>query len=118
MFVFFIFQLQQITVFACVSKTWLLLPCCLVSFLLLNMPPLTGDGCLQVAAGLGDFMGRTHAATHEAAVGPERAAALKTAFENRPMRDIQLEFVFSKCYKEAEAAQVDSVLRFLPVPCP
>lgn len=57
-----------------------------------------------MASGLGAFMGVTHAATHESKVDPTEAATLKTAFENRPMRDVQLEYVFSKCYREAEAA--------------
>jgi hypothetical protein len=57
-----------------------------------------------VAAGLGTFMGVTHAATHESVIGPAAALELKVAFENRPMRNVQLEYVFSKCYREAAAA--------------
>ena len=37
-------------------------------------------------------------------VSEERAAQLEADFTNQPCRDIQLEFVFSKCYNEAEAA--------------
>eukprot|EP00617_Octactis_speculum_P003231 CAMPEP_0185781504 /NCGR_PEP_ID=MMETSP1174-20130828/102671_1 /TAXON_ID=35687 /ORGANISM="Dictyocha speculum, Strain CCMP1381" /LENGTH=392 /DNA_ID=CAMNT_0028471513 /DNA_START=13 /DNA_END=1191 /DNA_ORIENTATION=+ len=64
----------------------------------------TGTVGSIIAVGLGDFMGRTHAASFSKLVSPERAAALTTAFENRDMRDVQLEFVFTKCYAEAEAA--------------
>lgn len=59
----------------------------------------------DIASGLGEFMGKTHAATHSSIVSKERAAYLTKRFENRPMRDIQLEFVFTKCYKEATAEQ-------------
>ena len=58
-----------------------------------------------VATGLGEFMGRTHAATHSTIVSAERAQYLHSHFENRAMRDIQLEFVFTKCYKEATDEQ-------------
>ena len=52
--------------------------------------------CFQIATGLGEFMGRTHAATHSTVVPAERAAFLHSHFENRAMRDLQLEFVFTK----------------------
>ncbi len=58
-----------------------------------------------VGKALGKFMGKTHAATHSSIVSEERATDLKTNFENRPMRDIQLEYVFTKCYKEATDEQ-------------
>ena len=50
-------------------------------------------------------MGRTHAATHSTVVPAERAASLRDRFENRAMRDLQLEFVFTKCYEEATDEQ-------------
>ena len=50
----------------------------------------------KIASGLGEFMGRTHAATHSAVVPAERAKYLHGHFENRAMRDLQLEFVFTK----------------------
>jgi 5-methylthioribose kinase len=59
----------------------------------------------QVATSLGDFMGKTHAQTHSSKVDDERRAYLTQHFENREMRDIQLEFVFTKCYKEATDEQ-------------
>jgi 5-methylthioribose kinase len=59
-----------------------------------------------VSTGLGDFMGKTHAATHSSNnLSKERIDYLTEHFENRPMRDIQLEFVFSKCFKEATDEQ-------------
>mmetsp|Transcript_30933 Transcript_30933/g.72618 ORF Transcript_30933/g.72618 Transcript_30933/m.72618 type:complete len:427 (+) Transcript_30933:151-1431(+) len=59
----------------------------------------------KVANSLGDFMGQTHAKTHFTKVDMERREYLTKHFENREMRDIQLEFVFSKCYKEATDEQ-------------
>ncbi|CAB9527127.1 Methylthioribose kinase [Seminavis robusta] len=59
----------------------------------------------NVATYLGDFMGRTHAATHSSKVDAERKAYLVDHYENRAMRDIQLEFVFTKCFKEATDEQ-------------
>jgi 5-methylthioribose kinase len=58
-----------------------------------------------VASSLGDFMGKVHAASHSSKITPERIAYLKEHFENREMRDVQLEFVFTKCYKEATDEQ-------------
>ena len=51
-----------------------------------------------VASSLGDFMGRIHAASHSSKIGKDRVEYLKEHFENREMRDIQLEFVFTKAY--------------------
>jgi len=50
-------------------------------------------------------MGRVHASTHSSKGTAERRAYLTQHFENREMRDIQLEFVFTKCYKEATDEQ-------------
>ena len=52
-----------------------------------------------------DFMGKTHAKTHASQVSAERKEFLVQHYENREMRDIQLEFVFSKCYREATDEQ-------------
>ena len=65
----------------------------------------TGVVSNQVSKGLGEFMGKTHAATHCSLLSPERTSALVKDFENRPMRDIQLEYVFTKCYKESTEEQ-------------
>mmetsp|Transcript_37732 Transcript_37732/g.42231 ORF Transcript_37732/g.42231 Transcript_37732/m.42231 type:complete len:428 (+) Transcript_37732:78-1361(+) len=62
-----------------------------------------------VGSYLGDFMGKVHAASHSSnqngTVSQERIAYLTSHFENREMRDVQLEFVFTKCYKEATDEQ-------------
>jgi 5-methylthioribose kinase len=59
----------------------------------------------KIAGYLGDFMGRVHSATHSSNVTKERREYLTKHFENREMRDVQLEFVFTKCYKEATNEQ-------------
>jgi len=59
----------------------------------------------QVASYLGDFLGKTHAETHSSKVDAARRSYLVEHYENRAMRDIQLEFVFTKCYKEATDEQ-------------
>lgn len=59
----------------------------------------------DIGTSLGDFMGKTHARTHCTKVDDERREYLTKHFENREMRDIQLEFVFTKCYKEATDEQ-------------
>jgi 5-methylthioribose kinase len=59
----------------------------------------------DVATGLGEFMGKTHAKTHSSKVSKERFEYLVKHFENRAMRDIQLEYVFTKCYEEATDEQ-------------
>lgn len=58
------------------------------------------DSEVSIATQLGTFMAQTHAATHSSKVSSERAAFLTTEYENRALRDIQLEFVFTKAYKE------------------
>mmetsp|Transcript_27405 Transcript_27405/g.51787 ORF Transcript_27405/g.51787 Transcript_27405/m.51787 type:complete len:402 (-) Transcript_27405:158-1363(-) len=60
----------------------------------------TPDVELSLAMQLGDFMAKTHLATHSSMVSPERAAFLTTEYENRALRDIQLEYVFTKAYEE------------------
>jgi 5-methylthioribose kinase len=64
-----------------------------------------GDYHPDVGHRLGEFMGTTHALTHSRKVDADRKEYLTTHFENREMRDIQLEFVFTKCYKEATDEQ-------------
>lgn len=64
-----------------------------------------GDYHPDVATKLGEFMGHVHAHTHSSKIDAERKDYLTKQFENREMRDIQLEFVFSKCYKEATDEQ-------------
>jgi len=69
---------------------------------------LVSDQCnvhADVATQLGDFLGRTHGKTHSSKVDDARREYLTKHYENRPMRDIQLEFVWTKCYKEATDEQ-------------
>ncbi len=60
---------------------------------------------LSIATQLGEFMARTHLATHSSKITSDRAAFLTTEYENRALRDIQLEYVFTKAYKE-ESSQI------------
>lgn len=62
-----------------------------------------------VGSALGDFMGRVHAATHSSKLSKDRIEYLTNHFENREMRDVQLEFVFSKCYNEASPEQQEGL---------
>lgn len=63
----------------------------------------------EVAIQLGDFLGRTHAATHSSRIDSSKKDYFIQHYENRPMRDIQLEFVFTKCFKEATDEQRDGL---------
>jgi len=62
-----------------------------------------------IASSLGNFLGTVHAATHSSKVSIERQMYLTSHFENREMRNVQLEFVFTKCYKEATAEQLSGL---------
>ena len=55
---------------------------------------------LSIATQLGEFMALTHLATHSSKVSSERAEFLTKEYENRALRDIQLEYVFTKAYNE------------------
>eukprot|EP00565_Helicotheca_tamesis_P005716 CAMPEP_0185725682 /NCGR_PEP_ID=MMETSP1171-20130828/1887_1 /TAXON_ID=374046 /ORGANISM="Helicotheca tamensis, Strain CCMP826" /LENGTH=392 /DNA_ID=CAMNT_0028393873 /DNA_START=23 /DNA_END=1201 /DNA_ORIENTATION=- len=59
----------------------------------------------SIATGLAEFMGKTHAATHNSKLSDEKVKEMTTSYQNQAMRDIQLEFVFTKCYKEATDEQ-------------
>eukprot|EP00934_Nitzschia_sp_Nitz4_P002764 Nitzschia sp. Nitz4//scaffold209_size42451//5293//6785//NITZ4_007354-RA/size42451-augustus-gene-0.1-mRNA-1//1//CDS//3329541688//2754//frame0 len=59
----------------------------------------------DIATRLGDFMGQVHAQTYNGVLPKERVDYLTEHFQNREMRDIQLEYVFTKCYKEATDEQ-------------
>jgi len=70
---------------------------------------------VSIASQLGKFMAQTHLATHSSKVSAERAAFLTSEYENRALRDIQLEFVFTKAYKEvsqttSKGFKVDDVI--------
>ena len=59
----------------------------------------------SIAHGLGEFMGKTHALTHSTLISQDIKEKYIKQYENRAMRDVQLEFVFTKCYKEATDEQ-------------
>ncbi|OLQ09712.1 Methylthioribose kinase [Symbiodinium microadriaticum] len=65
------------------------------------------QGHVQEAAArsLGDCMAQMHSRTHCSKISAEECQRLSKAYENRLMRDIQLEFVFSKCYREDARAE-------------
>lgn len=58
-----------------------------------------------VAKSLGQFMGTVHSMTHSSKVPEERKQYLTEHYTNRELRDVQLEFVFTKAYKEATDEQ-------------
>merc|ERR1719203_127883 len=59
----------------------------------------------NVARGLGLFMALTHAKTHSSLVSPERAEAMSKAFENKAIRRMQLEFVFTGPFVKPERSE-------------
>lgn len=58
----------------------------------------------KVAAGMGGFMGTLHAKTHCTKTATTKVTSLSKAYENSTLRGIQLEYVFSKCFREDERA--------------
>ena len=85
------------------------------TYMLLDRKMVHGQsGGLEVAVAeaLGEFMGLAHAASHCSLVSPQRVKELETAFENRAMRDIQLDFVFTKAYQDpASGLRTDDAFR-------
>ncbi|KAL7481903.1 hypothetical protein ACHAW6_007580 [Cyclotella cf. meneghiniana] len=61
-----------------------------------------------IATHLGTFLARIHLATHSSKLSPERAAYLTREYENRALRDVQLEYVFGKPYRETTFAADDA----------
>ena len=68
------------------------------------LPPDATCPLRTMAAALGSFLGGVHAATHSSCIGAERKAELISSFENAELRGLQLEYVFSQCFREAEKA--------------
>ena len=54
----------------------------------------------SISRGLGEFMSSTHAATHSSKVGWGEAAKYHVKFLNSDLRGLQLEYVFTKAFKE------------------
>lgn len=74
------------------------------SAVLLHERLMSGHFDKDAAQALGTFLGVAHVCTHSTLVSAERSAALTAAFANSELRGLQLEYVFSKCYREAEHA--------------
>lgn len=74
------------------------------SYVLLHERLSAGHADAALARRLGEILGAAHAATHCALVPPERAARYTGAFANLELRGLQLEYVFSKAFREAEQA--------------
>lgn len=61
----------------------------------------------RIAEGLGEFMGKTHLATHTSKVKWAEGAQLFADFRNPVLRGLQLEYVFSKAWTEGgEPAEI------------
>lgn len=75
----------------------------LLDHVLVSPPKASGEWSLpdKISRDLGTFMGKTHASTHSSRISEDKVAFYTKEYENRPMRDIQLEFVFTKAYKES-----------------
>ena len=58
-----------------------------------------------MAQALGNIVGTIHATTHSSQITPAQRDAYTHHYRNRALRDVQLEFVFTKAYQEATEAQ-------------
>lgn len=58
-----------------------------------------------IAQALGNIVGTIHATTHSSQITPAQRDAYTQHYTNRALRDVQLEFVFTKAYQEATEAQ-------------
>eukprot|EP00416_Gambierdiscus_australes_P028254 CAMPEP_0171086712 /NCGR_PEP_ID=MMETSP0766_2-20121228/19712_1 /TAXON_ID=439317 /ORGANISM="Gambierdiscus australes, Strain CAWD 149" /LENGTH=395 /DNA_ID=CAMNT_0011544379 /DNA_START=6 /DNA_END=1193 /DNA_ORIENTATION=+ len=65
------------------------------------------DGAVhrKIATGMGEVLGLMHAKTHSTKVSMQEQERLTKVYENRVLRDLQLEYVYSKCFREDERAQ-------------
>merc|ERR1712039_184261 len=74
------------------------------SFELLQRSLFAGNADHRIATGMGKIMGLLHSQTHCARITSEESKRLSSAYENGTLRGIQLEYVFSKCYREDNRA--------------
>lgn len=72
----------------------------LESYQLLQRSLFEGDAQKLLAQQLGECMAMMHSRTHCSKLDPAEVSRLTSSYENRLLRDIQLEYVFSKCYRE------------------
>ncbi|CAK9010786.1 Methylthioribose kinase (MTR kinase) [Durusdinium trenchii] len=67
---------------------------------LLQQSLFQGEAQETLAKSLGECMAIMHSRTHCSKLDAGGRARLAASYENRLLRDIQLEYVFSKCYRE------------------
>lgn len=67
---------------------------------LLQESLFAGVASQEIAAKLGEFMGLLHSRTHSSRVACAEADKLTADYSNDVLRAIQLEYVFSKCFRE------------------
>jgi len=70
------------------------------SYRLLQASLFDGVVDRRAAKALGEIMALLHSRTHCSVVPTEEARRLAAEYENPKLRDLQLEFVFSKCYRD------------------
>jgi len=58
---------------------------------------------IRIAQSLGTCMGIIHSTTHSSRLSSDRIQYYKETFQNRCMRNIQLKYVFTKCYQDDES---------------
>jgi len=75
------------------------------SYQLLMQSLFEGVANEAVAAGMGEVMGAMHAKTHCTKVPAGEAERLTKAFQNSELRGVQLQYVFTKAFQEAKAAE-------------
>lgn len=76
----------------------------LESYVLLQEDLYSGIACKAVAAAAGRAMGLIHLGTHCTLIQAAEAAILTEEYQNRTLREVQLEYVFTKPFREAERA--------------
>eukprot|EP00434_Breviolum_minutum_P028256 symbB.v1.2.024996.t1/scaffold2402.1/size80084/3 len=76
----------------------------LASYQLLQGCLFEGNAQVSLAKSLGQCMATMHSRTHCSKLDAAEIARLTKTYENRTLRDIQLEYVFSKCYREDSRA--------------
>lgn len=86
----------------------------LESYQLLQRSLFEGDAQKSVALQLGECMAMMHSRTHCSRLDPAEVSRLTSSYKNRLLRDIQLEYVFSKCYRcDPRAAALREDAKFM-----
>lgn len=76
----------------------------LESYVLLQESLYSGTACKTIAAAVGRAIGLVHAGTHCTQIKPAEAEMLTEVYQNSTLRGLQLEYVFSKPFREADRA--------------